>query len=227
MSDQPTSSQPILPSRVRDLNGKPFGRLTVIAFAGHVQLATQRQAAWLCRCSCGVEKVILAQSLQNGRSNSCGCLQRKGIGDRRRTHGRFRTPEYTVWQNMKKRCLDQGYRRYPGYGGRGITICDRWRDSFEAFLADMGTRPSPKHSIERRDNDGPYEPSNCIWAVRRTQDRNKRTNHLITFRGETMILADWAARTGILYETIRHRLAVGWSVEKALTTPGRKPIEYN
>jgi hypothetical protein len=134
----------------------------------------------------------------------------------------FRSPEYTVWMNMKKRCLDSGYRRFPDYGGRGITICGRWLESFQNFIDDMGTRPSAKHSIERKDNDGNYEPTNCVWATRSEQDSNKRTSRLIAFRGETLTVKEWSRHTGLNHETIRNRLVIGWSAEMALTTPSKK-----
>lgn len=135
----------------------------------------------------------------------------------------FRTPEYVAWMNMKKRCLNASYCRFRGYGGRGITICVRWLESFKNFIADMGARPSPKHSIERKDNDGNYEPANCTWAARPQQDSNKRTNRPITFGSETLTVKEWSRRTGINHETIRHRILIGWSAEQALTTPGRQP----
>ncbi len=222
MSDHSIDPKPSVPSRVRDLTGQVFGRLTVVEFAGHIVAKTQRNASWRCRCECGGEIVTRAQWLQRGNVISCGCRQveiRSAVGDQQRTHGMFRSPEYTVWQNMKKRCLDTSYRRYPDYGGRGVTICARWLESFQNFIDDMGPRPSPKHSIERKDNAGNYEPSNCCWAARVVQDRNKRTNHVITYNGETMVLQAWAERTGICYETIRARIAKGWNPEQALTTP--------
>lgn len=109
---------------------------------------------------------------------------------------------------------------FQNYGGRGISVCDRWRDSFEAFYADMGGRPTARHSIERIDNDGHYEPGNCRWAEIRDQLRNRRTNHVLTHLGQTLTVTDWAALIGIAATTLTARLDRGWSVEEALTTPG-------
>lgn len=122
---------------------------------------------------------------------------------------------------MKDRCLNKGGKAYKDWGARGITICDRWRDSFEAFHEDMGTRPTPDHSIERKDNDGPYCKSNCFWATRTTQANNKRNNVLVTIGHETLTVAQWADRAGISGAMIHKRLKRGWEAEEAVFTPSR------
>ncbi|MGY8988455.1 MAG: hypothetical protein ACKVG7_07840, partial [Flavobacteriales bacterium] len=112
---------------------------------------------------------------------------------------------------------------YDGYGGRGISVCDRWRDSFENFLADMGERPSNEHSIDRKDNDGNYEPDNCRWATKKEQGRNRRSNRILTFNNKTQTLIEWSEELGISSAVIRQRIkASGWSIEEALTTPARQ-----
>jgi hypothetical protein len=141
---------------------------------------------------------------------------------RKPTHGGRYLPEYTVWADMRRRCLNTTRKDYARYGGRGITICDRWINSFANFLADMGPRPSPQHSIERRDNDAGYSPENCFWATPIEQGRNKRDTAWLTLNGVRRSLAEWAEVTGIDSNTIFMRIHnCGWSVEKALTTPVR------
>jgi len=153
-----------------DLTGQTFGRWTVLEFKG--------QAKWLCRCSCGTEKVVGGSSLRRGNSTSCGCFQREDVSRRTRTHGHKAggkyTPEYIAWANIIARCENPKHKAYPNYGGRGITICGRWRESFESFLADVGPRPSDDNSLDRIDNDGHYEPGNVRWATISEQAKNRR-----------------------------------------------------
>jgi hypothetical protein len=135
-------------------------------------------------------------------------------------HGLSKIPEYRVWVLMIQRCHTPGSKSFKDYGGRGIVVCDRWRYSFKNFITDMGRRPSAGHSIERIKNGRGYEPGNCKWATRAEQGRNQRSNHLLTFRGETKVIADWAIETGLLSATISYRvLKLGWTPERALTTP--------
>jgi len=129
-----------------------------------------------------------------------------------------RTPENQVWQNMRARCLNPNNPRYADYGGRGISVCERW-DSFRSFLADMGQRPGPEYSIERIDNDGPYSPENCRWATRGEQRRNTRQTRALTFNGKTQCLTDWAAEVGLSLDGLRHRIKQGWPLEEVLTRP--------
>jgi hypothetical protein len=131
-----------------------------------------------------------------------------------------------IWRNMAQRCYNQKSARHRYYGARGITVCERWRSSFEVFAADVGPRPSPKHTLGRIDNEGDYRPGNVEWQTRTEQNRNQRSNCHITAYGRTQILADWARETGISATSIRYRLKVGWSPEAAITIPrgpaGRK-----
>lgn len=135
------------------------------------------------------------------------------------THGLSKIPEYVVWQGMIARCHRQRNAEYRNYGGRGITVCDRWRGDFAAFIGDLGKRPSPTHTLERLDNDTGYCPGNVRWATQKEQSRNKRTNTRIELNGRTQTLIEWSEEIGINYKTLRYRLDQGWSVERALTTP--------
>jgi hypothetical protein len=134
-------------------------------------------------------------------------------------HGMNRTPEYGVWCAMKRRCLALDHESFAQYGGRGITVCDTWLKSFEAFFTDMGPRPGHTYTIERRDNNAGYSPENCYWATHKEQARNKRTNHLITLHGETKTLTGWCAIADIDCGTVHSRLIKGLSPEEALTRP--------
>lgn len=126
--------------------------------------------------------------------------------------------EYRTWQDMKLRCTAKHRKDWKNYGGRGITICERWVESFDNFFADMGKRPSPKHQLDRRDNDGPYSPENCRWATKSEQMRNKRDTHMVTWNGRTQCLQAWANELGIDRDTLHIRLK-RWTVDQAFTTP--------
>ena len=135
------------------------------------------------------------------------------------SHGMSRTPEYYAWQHMKDRCFNSNYKQYLYYGGRGITVCDRWKNSFENFLADMGSRPAPKHSIDRIDNNGDYRPDNCRWATKVEQANNRRYNRLITIACVTLTIAQWTKEMGFSENLISNRLKDGWSEFDAVMTP--------
>jgi hypothetical protein len=170
-------------------------------------------------------------ALRRGATQSCGCLHleraKEHIAARNQTHGLSHTPEYEIWCGIIKRCCNPKNRSWKNYGGRGIKVCARWRESFGSFLADMGPRPSTTHSIERKDNDGDYEPENCVWATPAEQARNTRRTLTITHENVTQSLADWALAKGMKQETLYKRLYImNWTVADALTIPvvaGHKP----
>lgn len=195
--------------------GTEFGRLTVIGESEpFVNKNGWKQGRSLVRCVCGAERLVFNNNLKAGRTRSCGCT----IGE---THGKRRAPEYSVWAGIKKRCMNKKCHKYADYGGRGIQICERWRNSFVAFLEDMGPRPSTDHSIERKNNDGNYDPGNCHWATRQEQGCNKRNNRLFTFYGKVMPLAQWCRIAQINPETVTTRIKRGWSEKKAFWTPSK------
>lgn len=139
-------------------------------------------------------------------------------------HGLSYTPEYRAWQMMRLRCLEPTNAAYPGYGGRGIKVCERWLNSVEAFVADMGPKPSPAHELDRENNDGHYEPGNCRWVTRKVNDRNRRSNRRVEYNGETKALAEWCEQLDLPVSTIRCRLAIGWTAEEAFTIPIRAKL---
>jgi hypothetical protein len=208
--------------KVIDLVGKTFERLTVLERAADGPKGHDR---WLCRCECGEMRTVRGNSFRRKNpTRSCGCLRAEAMCTRFETHGLTKggrmPPTYRVWQNMLSRCVNPNAAGFKCYGARGITVCERWR-KLENFLADTGERP-PGMSLDRIDNNGNYEPGNCRWATRSEQQRNTRQTRLITFNGETRCLAEWTELLGFSKNGLRNRLAKGWPVEKALTTPLRK-----
>lgn len=204
--------------KLMDLTGQRFGRWTVIDRAPDRR---RGYPEWNCVCDCGGRGAVRANILRTGQSRSCGCLNRE---DKRRvclarntTHGMSKTPTYDTWQNMITRCHNPAATAYYKYGAKGVTVCDRWRESFEAFLADVGTRPGRAHTIDRIDNARGYEPGNCHWATMKAQQNNRTNNHRLTLGSETLTVAQWAARIGRCTTTIRNRLALGWPMEKVLS----------
>ncbi len=153
----------------KNLLGKKFGRLTVVCFAKNSSLG---KTMWACLCDCGNKRIIESSHLQTGNTKSCGCYRAGRVG-RKAKHGQHGSIEYKTWESMITRCTNPNASNYAYYGGRGITVCDRWRD-FRLFFADMGSRGSKKLTIERIDNNKGYEPKNCCWASKTAQCRNSR-----------------------------------------------------
>lgn len=203
--------------KFRDITGQQYGRLTVLGYAGRIK----KKQYWYCECTCGNFSRCGASNLKSGESLSCGCYNREQTIKAHITHGMTnKTPEYGIWMKIIARCTNPNDHSYNNYGGRGITICERWRHNFKAFLEDMGPRPSPEHSVDRfPDHNGNYEPSNCRWATIKEQARNKRSNRLVTYRGKEMCLSEACELAGIDYKSTHQRISkLGWSVERALST---------
>lgn len=197
-----------------DLTGRKFGKLTVVGFAGRKRTDKGMTMMWACLCECGVAKPVAYPALIQGRATQC--MNCKNASHHWRSHGLSEHPLYRTWYQMILRCDDETCPAYKNYGGRGIQVCSRWKASFEAFLEDMGDKPTPEHSIDRINNDGNYEPSNCRWATQKEQCQNTRWARPIEFNGETLTVTQWAARLGITRERLRQRLQTR-SVEEALS----------
>ena len=196
-----------------EMTGDRYGMLSVIGRAENYR----GNAQWLCKCDCGKLRTYIGFDLRKGKLRSCGCQNPGSQGD----HGMAGTATYVAWISMRVRCNNPKSHAYKDYGGRGITVCDRWNKSFPDFLADMGPRPDGC-SLERIDNNAGYEKSNCRWATQREQMNNRRVNRFIELNGRRQTLAQWLREVGMTNERFHDRVKTGWSVERALTTPVRK-----
>jgi len=195
--------------------GDRFNRWTIISKSWTDKSSGRMVTA---KCDCGAVKHIRLRSVKNSTSKSCGCFTVEQIKKSMTTHGQRKTKTYGIWAKMLQRCYNPNTKSYKNYGGRGITVCDRWRHSFENFLADMGEQP-PRFTIERIDNEKGYSPENCRWASYKEQANNRRTNRFLTYQGRTQTMMEWSKELGIRAGRIRWRLEEGWSVEQVLETP--------
>lgn len=193
---------PIIEIRKRP-NGKPFK-------------AKVRQC--LCRCDCGKEWLVWLKYIKSGRTKSCGCLN-ADYKKKAKSHGmggRYsKASEYIIWASMIQRCTNPNEKCFKHYGGRGITVCEAWR-KFENFFADMGKRPGPEYTIDRKKTNGNYEKSNCRWTKKLVQMNNKRNNHRIEYNGRIKTIAEWSRETGINISTLKNRIRNNWPVERAM-----------
>jgi hypothetical protein len=205
----------VLPSEV----GKRFGNLEVVGAPFRVR-TKQTRIDWLVvvRCACGQHKCCYWDNVRAGKTTSCGCFRdaqiRKSVG----THCQSATAIYNVWLAMKARCYNPKNKAYHNYGGRGIIVCDRWlgEKGFENFIADLGDRPSPAHSLDRIDNDGNYCPENCRWASKIEQSLNKRCSIVLTINGVTKHYTEWADQYGLARATVLKRIKKGKIGEECL-----------
>lgn len=203
--------------RMVDITGMKFGRLTAIG-----PVRDGGKVKWHCRCDCGNDTLATVGNLKSGNTQSCHCLRYEAVSEALTKHGMTDSREYRIWSHIKDRCYNPNDKSYHRYGARGISICDRWLNSFENFYADVGEIPHGL-TLDRIDNDGNYEPENVRVAPPRIQANNRANNRVLTFNGESLTLAQWSRKTGIRYVTLSQRLnAYGWSVEKTLTTPVRR-----
>lgn len=196
-----------------DETGKAYGRLIVLGEGG---LARSGDIMWRCRCSCGAETVVVGQLLRRGKTVSCGCFGREAARRANVTHGLSKSPTWSTWRAMHGRCEDPANAGYSRYGALGIRVCAQWK-SFSGFLADMGVRPAGK-TLDRVENSGNYEPSNCRWATPTEQQANTRRTRKVEAFGQVLTLSEWARRFDQHPRTIGKRLDKGWAPELALST---------
>ena len=197
-------------NQFHDLSNQKFDRLFVLR-----KDLSKKSPHWICICDCGNTKSISSKSLKSGHTKSCGCLHKEKISKINYIHGNSKSDnessEYKSWCQMKYRCYNDNFINYHRYGGRGIKVCDRWLNSFENFLQDMGKKPSKKHTLDRIDSDLDYSPENCRWATQLIQQGNRTNNVWIEFNGKNMILSDWGRFLKVKPEAIRYKLKKGIS----------------
>lgn len=200
-----------------DITGMKFNKLLVL---NREHNPRYKHASWLCRCDCGNLTVVVGNNLRNGGTKSCGCSKGDYISNALSGSPSLYPNEYNVYNGMKFRCFNQNSDGYIHYGEKGVTICDRWLESFDNFLTDMGLRPSNEHSIDRIDYDGNYEPGNCRWATVTEQNRNRSNNVVITYYGLTLLMVDWAAAFNLDRRKLRDYLKYSKNFEDGLIRYG-------
>ena len=203
-------------TRTVDLTGRRFEMLTVLGRSP----STSRSSRWVVRCDCGQVQTsptgtICPDRKGRQRKHSCGCKRRSRFFK----HGMESSAEHRAWCALKGRCTNPNNRKWSCYGGRGIKVCDRWMNSFEAFYADMGPRPSKHHSVERYDVNGDYCPENCGWELPPVQARNKQRSVRVNYKGSLVLVQDLAERNGLLPSTLRYRIRAGWAERDWLKPP--------
>jgi hypothetical protein len=201
--------------QIINLIGLRYGKLVVTERTENDKWG---KSQWRCICDCGNKKVIAGSSLKKGLTNSCGCLRKQVMKERHIKHGFSKIERlYFIWCGMKVRCKNPNSKAFPDYGGRGIIVCDEWVSDYLNFRDwALSNGYTDGLSIDRKDNDGNYEPTNCRWVTEKIQANNTRTNHLLTLGNKTKTLSEWAKDTGIKRETIMMRIRLGWSVNEAL-----------
>jgi hypothetical protein len=210
----------LLMAHSSDMANKRFGLLKVVSRYGK---DNRNNATWQCVCDCGGKSIVSTSDLNKGRTNSCGCLRRERMKNLNKSHGQSYSKTYQSWVKAKDRCFNPKHVAFHKYGGAGITVCDRWKNSFENFYADMGDPPTEKHSLDRIENSKGYDPENCRWATKKQQSENSSWPRLITFHGETKNLSEWARSLGMNINSVRTRIeSLGWPLDRALTELPRK-----
>lgn len=199
--------------KIKNLVGFKFGRWEIISFAQR----KNKRSWWNCKCACGTEKEVNQHILVSGQSKSCGCLGRENLIKAVTKHGMSRSPEMRTWEGMIKRCYKKNNTAYSHYGGRGIVVCDEWKNSFEQFYADMKNKPFPKAHIDRIDNNREYSKENCRWVTCKENERNRRDNVFLTHMGMTKCLSEWAEYLGINRLTLVGRNRKKLPIEQILS----------
>lgn len=207
--------------------GEKYGMLTVIQ---EVSRKSPRKRRFLCICDCGAQKEVELNKLRTGHTRSCGCLHieararnlEKAPSEGRKKHGLNKSPEHRAWVHMKQRCTNPNKKEWPHYGGRGIKVCERWMNSFEAFIEAVGKRPSPKHSLDRINVNGDYEPGNVRWATQQEQCENTRVTRIVTINDKSQSISAWEREMELSKGQVRAREDAGWSLKEAILTPSIK-----
>lgn len=204
-----------------DLTGQRFGKLVVIQ--RHID-PSKKYTLWECKCDCGNEAIVRANRLMHGRTQSCGCLRAESNYKKKTTHGQSGTNLYAVWNSMKGRCYNRNNINYKRYGGRGITVCDEWRYSFESFLAwSVSTGYVDGLTLDRIDNNGIYSPDNCRWVTTAVQNNNRNVSINITYNGKTQNLSEWCKELHLPYLRVWQRITkYGFTFEEAISEPCHK-----
>lgn len=210
---------------IKDLTGLKFTRLSVLKFS----YIKNHSAFFECLCDCGNTTFVCGSHLSTNKIKSCGCYQAEKhlirITKHGYTKGGNKPLEYHIWHSMKQRCTNPNNKAYKNYGGRGITVCDRWMNSFPNFLEDMGFKPTEKHSIDRIDNNGNYCPENCRWATIFAQHNNTSRNVFYTYNGETLTIGQFAEKYNVSSKLVYSRIKEGWSIERSITEKyNKKPV---
>lgn len=202
----------------KDITGMRFGRYTVIE---RVENDKHGNAVWLCRCDCGKEKKVIGASLRKGVVVSCGCYHKEKLKQTQTTHGESKSRLFEIWRCMKSRCYNKNHKNYDYYGGRGIIVCEDWKNNYVAFAEWARNNGYAENlTIDRIDVDGNYEPSNCRWVSRKEQMENTRVSHIYTINGESKCLSEWCKVYNVPHERVRSRVINrGWNIIDALTTP--------
>lgn len=207
--------------RGKDLTGNVYGRLTVVSFSYRDK---RSNSFWRCDCICGKQSTVRIGDLNSGNTTSCGCYREeqsnKALIERSTTHGETGTRLYNIWRGIKQRCRYEKFIGYEYYGGRGIDVCNEWHDSYECFRDwALSNGYEDNLTIDRIDNDGNYEPSNCVWSTYLEQANNRRDNNVITHNGHSKTVSQWAEHLGVNKSTLGMRLQSGWSESETLDKP--------
>jgi hypothetical protein len=223
-------------SALKNLVGQRFGRLVVLERAGSTK---HKKALWRCKCDCGNETIVCGSTMLKGETKSCGCITKENailLGEKNIKHGQRNAIIYHIWRGIKSRCFNKNDPCYEFYGKKGITVCEKWRNSFQAFydwaLANGYKEETllsgkSKLSIDRIDNNGNYCPENCRWATYKEQARNRTNNLWVTYKNETLTLAEWCEKLKLPYDRTQRRLYKGMSFEKAIQNVDYRRVKYN